>query len=75
MVLPGGIVAAAVWTIGGLPAMRWMWDTVAVLDEEARRQRHGLLPADDAAGRDAAELRGPEGLAEVEEHSLDQDGV
>ena len=40
VVRPGGVVAAAVWDhLGGMPAMRMMWDTVAVLDEEARRPR------------------------------------
>ena len=40
VVRPGGVVAAAVWDhLGGLPAMRMMWDTVAVLDEEAGRLR------------------------------------
>ena len=40
VVRPGGVVAAAVWDhLGGMPAMRMMWDTVAAQDEEARRWR------------------------------------
>jgi SAM-dependent methyltransferase len=40
VVRPGGVVAAAVWDhLGGMPGMRMMWDTVAALDEDARRQR------------------------------------
>lgn len=40
VVRPGGVVAAAVWDhLGGMPGMRMVWDTVAALDEDARRQR------------------------------------
>ena len=40
VVRPGGVVAAAVWDhLGGMSAMRMMWDTVAAHDEEARRLR------------------------------------
>lgn len=36
VVQPGGVVAAAVWDhLGGMPGMRMMWDTVAVLDDRA----------------------------------------
>jgi ubiquinone/menaquinone biosynthesis C-methylase UbiE len=47
VVRPGGVVAAAVWDhLGGMPAMRMMWDTVALLDEEARgwRSRYCFQP-------------------------------
>jgi len=40
VVRPGGVVAAAVWDhLGGMPGMRMMWDTVAVLDESANLPR------------------------------------
>ena len=40
VVRPGGVVAAAVWDhLGGMPSMRMMWDTVAVLDEHANLLR------------------------------------
>jgi ubiquinone/menaquinone biosynthesis C-methylase UbiE len=40
VVRPGGVVAAAVWDhLGGLPGMRMMVDTVAMLDENARQLR------------------------------------
>lgn len=40
VVRPGGVVAAAVWDhLGGLPVMRMMLDTAAVLDENADRLR------------------------------------
>jgi ubiquinone/menaquinone biosynthesis C-methylase UbiE len=71
VVRPGGIVAAAVWDhLGGLPAMRLMWDTVAVLDEEARQQRHRycfqpMMRPDEMRRSFVAQ-----GLAEVEETSL-----
>lgn len=40
VVRPGGVVAAAVWDhFGGMPGMRLMWDTVAMLDETAQLLR------------------------------------
>jgi SAM-dependent methyltransferase len=40
VVRPGGIIAAAVWDhLGGLPCMRMMWDTVAMLSEKGREAR------------------------------------
>lgn len=40
VVRPGGVVAAAVWDhLGGMPGMRMMLDTVAMLDENARQLR------------------------------------
>ena len=46
VVRPGGVVAAAVWDhLGGTPAIRMMWDTVAALDEETRPLRsHYCFP-------------------------------
>lgn len=47
VVRPGGVVAAAIWDhLGGMPGMRIIWDTVAALDEEARRLRgqYGFQP-------------------------------
>jgi SAM-dependent methyltransferase len=40
VVRPGGVVAAAVWDhLGGMSHMRMVWDTLSMLDEEARRLR------------------------------------
>jgi SAM-dependent methyltransferase len=40
VVRPGGMIAAAVWDhYGGMSNMRMAWDTLAMLDEEARRLR------------------------------------
>ncbi len=40
VVRPGGVVGAAVWDhLGGMPATRMMWDTVAAQDEEGRKLR------------------------------------
>ncbi|WP_349434935.1 class I SAM-dependent methyltransferase [Pararhizobium sp. A13] len=40
VVRPGGVVAAAVWDhLGGMPGMRMMVDTVAMLDENGRQLR------------------------------------
>ena len=47
VVRPGGVVAAAVWDhLGGMPVMRMMLDTLAVLDENARalRSRYCFQP-------------------------------
>jgi ubiquinone/menaquinone biosynthesis C-methylase UbiE len=47
VVRPGGIVAAAVWDhLGGMPVMRMMLDTLAVLDEGAKvlRSRYCFQP-------------------------------
>lgn len=44
---PGGVVAAAVWDhLGGMPVMRMMLDTLAVLDENAKalRSRYCFQP-------------------------------
>ncbi len=58
VVRPGGVVAAAVWDhLGGMPGMRMMVDTVAALSEGGRRLRAALLPADDAARRNEADIR------------------
>jgi len=47
VVRPGGVVAAAVWDhLGGMPVMRMMLDTLAVIDENARalRSRYCFQP-------------------------------
>ncbi|MBB3656837.1 ubiquinone/menaquinone biosynthesis C-methylase UbiE [Rhizobium sp. BK650] len=71
VVRPGGTVAAAVWDhYGGMSGMRMMWDTVAMIDANARAMRHrycfqpmmrpGEMKASFAAN----------GLVDVEETSL-----
>jgi ubiquinone/menaquinone biosynthesis C-methylase UbiE len=47
VVRPGGVVAAAVWDhLGGMPSMRMMWDTLALLDDDAKawRSRYCFQP-------------------------------
>ncbi len=71
VVRPGGTVAAAVWDhLGGMPAMRMMWDTVAARDEDARRMRsvycfQPMMAPDEMRRNFVAQ-----GLVEVEQVSL-----
>jgi ubiquinone/menaquinone biosynthesis C-methylase UbiE len=68
---PGGVVAAAVWDhLGGMPATRMMWDTVAVLDEKGRelRAQYCFQPMMRPGEMKEAFLN--EGLADVEQTSL-----
>jgi SAM-dependent methyltransferase len=71
VVCPGGVVAAAVWDhYGGMSGMRMMWDTVAMLDENAlaMRRRYCFQPM--MRPGEMKESFIAQGLAEVEETSL-----
>ncbi|NKN02853.1 class I SAM-dependent methyltransferase [Rhizobium leguminosarum] len=71
VVRPGGVVAAAVWDhYGGMPGMRMMWDTVAMLDENALalRRRYCFQPM--MRPGEMKESFIAQGLADVEETSL-----
>ncbi|UWM79547.1 class I SAM-dependent methyltransferase [Rhizobium sp. SRDI969] len=71
VVRPGGVVAAAVWDhYGGMSGMRMMWDTVAMLDENAlaMRRRYCFQPM--MRPGEMKESFIAQGLAEVEETSL-----
>jgi hypothetical protein len=65
----GGRVAATVWdTFGGVPWIRLLWDTAAVLDPTAERPR-ALFSSLTAPGEMSA-MRRKVGLTEVEQTSL-----
>jgi hypothetical protein len=65
----GGRVAATVWdTFGGVPWIRLLWDTAAVLDPTAERPR-ALFSSLTAPGEMSAMWR-KVGLTEVEQMSL-----
>ncbi|ASR05941.1 class I SAM-dependent methyltransferase [Rhizobium leguminosarum bv. viciae] len=71
VVRPGGVVAAAVWDhYGGMSGMRMMWDTVAMLDENALalRRRYCFQPM--MRPGEMKESFIAQGLADVEETSL-----
>jgi SAM-dependent methyltransferase len=71
VVRPGGIVAAAVWDhLGGMPAMRLILDTAAMIDLDARvlRQRYCFQPM--MAPNEMRDAFVAEGLADVEQTSL-----
>ncbi len=69
VVRPGGRVTAAVWdAFGGMPHLRLLWDTAAVLDPTALRPR-ALFASLTAPGEMNAMWRRA-GLAEVEQTSL-----
>lgn len=71
VVRPGGVVAAAVWDhLGGMPAMRMMLDTAAMLDEsgQAFRQRFCFQPM--MAPDEMKNAFISQGLVDVEETSL-----
>ncbi|TAY17575.1 class I SAM-dependent methyltransferase [Rhizobium leguminosarum] len=71
VVRPGGVVAAAVWDhYGGMCGMRMMWDTVAMLDENAlaMRRRYCFQPM--MRPGEMKESFIAQGLADVEETSL-----
>jgi SAM-dependent methyltransferase len=66
---PGGRVTAAVWDgFGGMPWIRLLWDTAAVLDPTAERPR-ALFSSLTAPGEMSAMWR-QVGLTEVEQTSL-----
>ncbi len=69
VVRPGGRVTAAVWdSFGGMPHLRLMWDTAAVLDPTAERPR-ALFQSLSAPGEMSGMWR-QVGLTEVEDTSL-----
>lgn len=71
VVRPGGVVAAAVWDhFGGMPGMRMMLDTVAMLDDSGRafRQRYCFQPM--MAPDEMKNAFVSQGLADVEETNL-----
>ncbi|MBB3590900.1 ubiquinone/menaquinone biosynthesis C-methylase UbiE [Rhizobium sp. BK529] len=71
VVRPGGTVAAAVWDhYGGMSGMRMMWDTVAMIDSNARAMRHrySFQPMMRPGEMKASFLGN--GLVDVEETSL-----
>lgn len=71
VVRPGGVVAAAVWDhLGGMPGMRMMLDTVAMLDENARqlRSRYCFQPMVQPGEMKQSFIE--HGLTEVEQASL-----
>lgn len=69
VVRPGGRVTASVWdAFGGMPHLRLMWDTAAVLDPAAERPR-ALFSSLNAPGEMGAMWR-QVGLADVAETSL-----
>ena len=69
VVRPGGMVTAAVWdAFGGMPHLRLLWDTAAVLDPAAERPR-ALFPSLSAPG-EMSEMWRRVGLAKVEDASL-----
>lgn len=71
VVRPGGVVAAAVWDhLGGLPAMRMMWDTVAASGGAARDARSRYLFQPMMRPGEMQQCFIAQGLAEVEQTSL-----
>jgi SAM-dependent methyltransferase len=71
VVRPGGVVAAAVWDhLGGMPAMRMMWDTAAMFDERAREQRSIYLFQPMMGPGELKQCFIEQGLLEVDETSL-----
>lgn len=71
VVRPGGVVAAAVWDhLGGMSAMRMMWDTVAMLDDDAKRMRAHYCFQPMMAPDEMRDAFVAEGLVDVEQTSL-----
>jgi ubiquinone/menaquinone biosynthesis C-methylase UbiE len=69
VVRPGGLVTAAVWdTFGGMPWIRLLWDTAAVLDPRAERPRALFSPL--TAPSEMSAMWRQVGLTEVEQTSL-----
>jgi hypothetical protein len=71
VVRPGGVVAAAVWDhYGGMSGMRMMWDTVTMIDANARAMRHrySFQPMTQPGEMKASFVGN--GLVDVEETSL-----
>lgn len=71
VVRPGGVVAAAVWDhLGGMPGMRMMVDTVAMLDENARQLRSRYCFQPMMQPNEMKQSFIEHGLTEVEQASL-----
>ena len=71
IVRPGGVVAAAVWDhLGGMPGMRMMWDTVAILDQSANRLRSQYCCQPMTAPDEMRDAWIEHGLINVEQTSL-----
>ena len=71
VVRPGGVVAATVWDhYGGLSSMRMMWDTVAMLDENAMRMRSQYSFQPMMAPNEMRDAFVAQGLSDVEQTSL-----
>jgi len=71
VVRPGGVVAGAVWDhLGGMPGMRMMWDTVCVLDANARALRKHYCFQPMMAPDEMKTSFIAEGLENVEQTSL-----
>lgn len=71
VVRPDGVVAAAVWDhYGGMSGMRMMWDTVAMLDENALPMRRKYCFQPMMWPGEMKQTFIAQGLADVEETSL-----
>lgn len=71
VVRPGGVVAAAVWDhMGGMPGMRMMLDTAAVLDENSHDFRRNYCFRPMTAPDEMKNSFVSQGLASVEQTSL-----
>lgn len=71
VVRPSGVIAASVWDhLGGMPGMRMVWDTAAMIDDEARaiRGRYMFQPMMQPHGMKRSFIE--QGLADVEETEL-----
>jgi len=71
VVRPGGTVAAAVWNSGGgMPHQRMFWDTAAMLDPAAARERANAFNRPMTRRGDLQRLFDGQGLQRVDESSL-----
>jgi hypothetical protein len=71
VVRPGGVVAAAVWDhLGGMPGMRMMLDTAAMLDENANAFRQDYCFRPMTAPNEMKNSFVAQGLDNVEQTSL-----
>lgn len=71
VVRPGGVVAAAVWDhYGGMSGMRMMWDTVVMIDPNAKAMRHRYAFQPMMRPGEMRSAFARNGLVDVEETSL-----
>ena len=71
VVRPGGIVAAAVWNSGGgMPHQRMFWDTAAMLDPAAAKERGRNFTRPMTRRGDLKRLFETEGLRQIDESTL-----